>query len=160
MRLNDLALGCIALLLGLGVIFEASRFPEMAGMEYGPDFFPKLIGTAFVLVGLGLIAQGGLARLAGRHEPLVQLEAWWSDRASVIRAVAVVIAVPAYALLAGHLGFILTVALIALALLAVMGARWWQAVPVVLLLPFVLHKGFADLLRVPLPRGVVEAWLF
>jgi len=159
-RLNDLALGCIALLLGLGVLFEASRFPEMAGMDYGPDFFPKLIGAAFVLVGVGLIVQSVRAGSAGGSAPLVAFDQWWADRASVIRAITVVVAVPAYALLVARLGFILTVGVIALVLLVVMRARWWQTVAIVILLPLLLHQGFAGLLRVPLPRGVIERWLF
>lgn len=156
MKLNDLALGLVVMALGLGVVGYARTFPAMAGMAYGPDFFPTLIGIGLALCGLALVV-GGARRMA---EPLVTAPVWFAERPARLRALAVIASVAFFALAVGYLGFLLTMLLLAAGLFAALGARPSIAVPLALILPFSLHYAFAGLLRVPLPRGPLERLLF
>lgn len=160
MTFNDAALGLIVLLAGAAIVFTASGFPEMAGMAYGPEFFPTLIGIGFCLCGLSLLASGFLAQRGGGRAPLVALPAWFGDRLAVVRAIGVVAAVAAYALFVGMLGFHLTVFLITAALLHLLDAPKLVTAAISVILPLVLHYGFSIILRVPLPRGPFEQFFF
>jgi putative tricarboxylic transport membrane protein len=132
----------------------------MAGMTYGPEFFPTLIGIGFCLCGLSLLLSGLLAQRGAERVPLVTLPAWFSDRLAVLRAVGVVAAVAAYALFVGMLGFHLTVFLITAALLLMLDAPRLITAVISVALPLVLHYGFSIILRVPLPRGPFEQFFF
>lgn len=160
MTFNDAALGLIVFLAGAAIIFTANGFPEMAGMTYGPEFFPTLIGVGFCLCGLSLLVSGLLARSRGDGGALITLPAWFGDRLAVLRALGIVVAVIAYALLSGWLGFLLTVFLITAGLLLLMNVSKLITVPIALGLPLILHYGFSIILRVPLPRGPLEIFFF
>ena len=157
MRFNGLLLGLLVLGAGAAIILEARTFPEMGGMEYGPDFFPVLIGAGFALCGLALIVEAAAGRERG---PLVTLDPWMRQALPLVRAAAVPAAVAFFALAVQALGFLLTMTAIALGLLLLMGAPWRWSVPLALLMPLALHYGFSVLLRVPLPRGPVERLFF
>lgn len=160
MRVNDFLLGCIMAVFGAAVILHAAGFPEMAGMAYGPAFFPTLIGAGFAVCGLSLIAGGALARYRGRVEPLFQPPDWMSDRVAVLRAACVPLTVAFYVLAVPFLGFLTTVFAASLALLLVLGNRLPISLTISLILPVLLHYGFSIALRVPLPRGPLERLLF
>ena len=129
----------------------------MAGMEYGPAFFPGLIGGAFMICGVFLMISG--VNNPDRGPAFVRPE-WTRDPLAVARAAGVLAAVVLYALIAPHLGFILTVFLLTAGLLALMGVRPLVIAPTAFILPLVLHFGFSMALRVPLPRGPVETAFF
>lgn len=160
MRFNDAALGLIVFLAGAAIAFTANGFPEMAGMVYGPEFFPTLIGIGFCLCGVSLLASGLLARRRGDGGPLATLPVWFGDRLAVVRALGIIGAVVAYALLVGTLGFLLTVFAISVILLLLLDAPKRIAVPIAIGLPLILHYGFSIILRVPLPRGLLESFFF
>ncbi|MEZ5935269.1 MAG: tripartite tricarboxylate transporter TctB family protein [Alphaproteobacteria bacterium] len=161
MAFSDAALGLIVLLAGAAVVWTASGFPEMAGMAYGPAFFPTLIGIGFCLCGLSLLLSAWLShQRAGVRLPWLTPADWFGDRMAVARVLGVVVAVIVYALLCGWLGFLLTMALITGALLLLMGAPKPISAVLAIALPLALHYGFSVMLRVPLPRGPIERLLF
>lgn len=160
MKLGDLPLGILAGLFGLAVILEAASFPEMAGMAYGPEFFPTLVGIGFCLCGFALIAGDLRARLSATARPLFTVEAALRQRKAQLRAAAVLVTVVAFILLAKPLGFILALALLLFFLLRSLATGWIVSLAIALALPFALHFCFTNLLRVPLPRGFVETLLF
>jgi len=159
-KLGDLALGLLAGIFGLVVIFEAAGFPDMAGMAYGPEFFPTIVGAGFCLCGFILMARDLRARLAQTAKPLITLEPGLKQRKTLFRAAAVLATVVAFILLAKPLGFILALALLLFLLLRCLAAGWTISLALALTLPFALHFCFTSFLRVPLPRGVVEQLLF
>lgn len=160
MKLGDLPLGLLTCLFGLAVIFEAARFPVMAGMAYGPEFFPTIIGAGFCICGLLLVSGDLRARLTGNRPALFALEPALHSGKALLRAFAVLISVVLFVLLVKPLGFLLTLSLLLLFLLRSLAAGWRVSLALAVLLPFALHLCFTGLLRVPLPRGVIESLLF
>ena len=160
MKFDDAALGLIVLIAGAAIVVTASGFPEMAGMTYGPAFFPTLIGIGFGLCGLALLVSGLLARKRQEAGPWLALPDWFGDRTAVMRAIGVLLAVVAYALLSGWLGFLLTVFLITAGLLLLLQVTKLVSAALAIALPLLLHYGFSVLLRVPLPRGPIEVLLY
>ncbi len=158
MKLSDFALGLVCAGFGAAVILQAAAFPDIPGMAYGPAFFPSLVGAGFVVCGAALVI-GALWR-GGAFVGLVTLPAWTRDRVAVVRALGVVGGTLAFILAAPVLGFLLTTGLLALGWLRLLAVRWGLSLSLALVVPLVLHYGFSDLLRVPLPRGVLERLLF
>lgn len=160
LKFSDAALGLIVLIVGAVIVVTANGFPDMAGMTYGPAFFPTLIGIGFCLCGLSLLATRLLARRHGEEGAWITFPVWFGDRQAVSRALGVVVAVIAYALLSGWLGFLLTVFLITAGLLVLLDVSKPVTVAVAIALPLLLHHGFSVILRVPLPRGPIELFLY
>lgn len=156
MRFNDLTLGIIVAALGLAVIIAAGRFPDMAGMAYGPAFFPTLIGAGFCLCAVLLIISGLRARVG----PAMARPAWFYDRLAVARAAAVLLAIAFYVLTSPLIGMLACVFIITLLLARLLGVGWLGSMALALALPPLLHGVFAVLLRVPLARGWLENSLF
>ncbi len=160
MKVNDIVLGGIFGVLGVAIILHARTFPVMAGMQFGPEFFPIVIGLGMALAGLGLLVSGIVAARQGACGPMVEIPDWMRDRLNVLRALGIIAAVAFYIVTVPFLGFLLTMFLTTLGLLTLLGNSWWLSGLIALILPVVLHFGFSVGLRVPLPRGVIEVALF
>lgn len=156
MRINDAILGLLLLGLGLAIVVISGTFPESPTTNYGPGFFPKLLGY-LMAGGAVVLIVGGLREL--RQRPLVQLDQAWLRP----RSLADVLAVPAagfvYVLVVEALGFTLTGFLIVGALLLLYRVRPPRAATVAAAVSLSLVYVFTALLRVPLPRGPIEAVL-
>jgi putative tricarboxylic transport membrane protein len=125
-------------------------FPELPGGYPGPALFPSIIGALCIVFGLALLGQvlrgtvvPGDQRAAEREPGLVA----WSNALSLI------LAVPAYLLLAARLGFLLSMTLLSSALMLKLRVRPLVAVVTSVAVATVASYVFADVLRVPLPRG-------
>jgi hypothetical protein len=68
-RRQDLIGGLLSVALGLYVIAEASQYPMGSLLRMGPGFFPCVVATIIVLLGLALIVASFRARPeSGGHE--------------------------------------------------------------------------------------------
>lgn len=155
MKLSDLSFGVLVALLGAGILGVSQTFPTMAYFQYGPGFFPGLIGALLLGCGLLLAAQG----FAHRHEePLVVLTAWAHSHRLVVNLLLVIGAVVFYGLASDRLGFFITGFII----LAVLMLRLWHrpatSLAIAAIATVVTQQTFVELLQVPLPWGVLEAW--
>ncbi|HZY15395.1 MAG TPA: tripartite tricarboxylate transporter TctB family protein, partial [Ramlibacter sp.] len=65
-----------------------------------------------------------------------------------------------YLLAADHLGFLITSSLLLTALFLVLRVPPWRALPIAVVATLVVHFAFYQLLRVPLPWGLLQgvAW--
>lgn len=157
MKVNDAISGAIFLAIAILVFVHAGTFPTMPGVAFGPDLFPRLIA---VMMGGGsaiLIARS----LVGARRPLLVLDDWARRPRSYVLFAAVVGSVLFYIALSEALGFILTACVMLTGLLLVTRglARGLSSLAIAVLVTGGLHLLFADVLRVPLPFGVVEHWL-
>lgn len=158
MRLNDAVIGMILLFFGGAVIFHAqTSFPGLPGQNYGPAFFPTIIGTGLGLCGLLFVAQG-LAQRA--TVPWITFGDWVSSVPHRRNLVAVLAALLFYILCSDFLGFFITSTILLTALLVLFGNRITVALAVAIVATVVIHLFFYKLLLVPLPWGLLEpfAW--
>jgi len=160
MKFSDLVLGLIVGAIGMAVIVTAAGFPQMAGMAYGPEFFPILLGTGFCLCGLSLLVSGLKQRRISPGVPMVRMAGWMSDRAALMRVAMVFATVIFFILASEYAGFLLTSMIALLAFLISLRASLPQMVLVSVGFPLLVHFLFSNALRVPLPRGFIETWLF
>ena len=154
MRLNDALLG--ALLLGLAgwVWWLTTFFPAFPGQAYGPNLFPRLLAVGIALCAVLLVLRG--LRAGGG---LVTFDSWLRYPVRLVSFLAIPGAAVFYILVSDPLGFIPTAFLMLLALFLWFGARLLVALPVAAGMTLLVHWFFAGLMRVPLPRGVLDPWL-
>lgn len=154
MRVSDLVLGLLFLVGAAALFAAASTLPPIPGQKYGADVFPVL--TAAGLAACGFILTVGSIR-AG---PFPLIEATWvREPGSSFRAAATIALVVAYIVLAPLAGFVVTATGVLLGLFLLVRVRPVVAAPVALGSALAIYLSFNLLLRVPLPRGLVEGML-
>ncbi len=160
MKFSDAALALLVGILGAAIIIEASSFPEMAGMAYGPEFFPTLLGIGFLICAAFLAISAVRAATAGKQSQFVQLPAWFGDKWAVLRVLTMLAVVIFFVVAADSLGFLLTTGIGALVSLSVLRASKIQIASITVAFPLAAHLVFSSVLRVPLPRGIIEKLFF
>ncbi|MFC3126457.1 tripartite tricarboxylate transporter TctB family protein [Pseudoroseomonas globiformis] len=157
MQLSDRVTGAALAILGAVTCFGASQQPGVPGQDVGPAVFPMIIGA-------GLIGCGAMIALRIGHSfedpeavvPVGPGEAMPEPpRFGEVRAFLPPLLLLFYVLVADTLGFLLTSALIMLVVARVLGASWRLALSVAVLASIGVATVFGNLLRVPLPGGLL-----
>ncbi|NKC30740.1 tripartite tricarboxylate transporter TctB family protein [Falsiroseomonas selenitidurans] len=154
MRLNDSLLGAILLVFAGWVWWLTTYFPSFPGQDYGPNLFPRILAAGIGLCALLLLLRG----LRAGGAALV-LEPWTRQPARVASFLMIPGGALAYILLSDPLGFIPTAFLLLLGLFLWFRARPVLALPVAAGMTLLVHWFFAGLMRVPLPRGLLDSVL-
>ncbi|HBM59740.1 MAG TPA: hypothetical protein DD444_11160 [Citreicella sp.] len=149
MKFNDRVIGILAILGGIAIISGTFGFREAPGQQFGSGFFPRIVGAAAMLAGLVQV-------LAARDRgPWIRIAPELRSRDAFLK-LGVLAAVVFWLLTVQMLGFLLTTTLVALVLSVAMGARPLPATGVAAGLAALLWLVFGMVLRVPLPRGLIE----
>ncbi|WP_414896534.1 tripartite tricarboxylate transporter TctB family protein [Rhodovulum sp. YEN HP10] len=157
MRIHDALAGALLAALGGAVIWYVAGFPRVAGQNYGPDLFPRLVGIGLVLFGTGLVLRG--VRSAGGLPALLELPSHGEIRRALLATVYIVSSVLAVVFLAERLGSqILVFGILISGLLAVY-RRPVLSLTLALGLTVAFDLIFRVLLRVPLPSGLLTGVL-
>ena len=151
MKLNDRLIGALAIVAGIAVISGTFGFRDIPGQQFGSEFFPRIIGVAIIGVGI-------LQVLLARSGPAFTWPDWVKGPA-VVRIFSVLGLSLAWLFTVDSLGFLLATGLLISVVSVVAGGRLLVALGVGVVATAVLYTVFALLLRVPLPRGVLEAWI-
>ncbi|MCW8087480.1 tripartite tricarboxylate transporter TctB family protein [Sabulicella glaciei] len=154
MRLHDAALGGLLLGLAAWIWWLTGFFPAFPGQDYGPSLFPRVLGSGIALCGALLLLRG--LREGG---PVLQVEEWARDPVRLLSFLAVPGAVLLYILLSDWVGFIPLAFVLLLGLTLWFRARPVVALPVAAGVTLAVHWFFAGMMRVPLPRGWLDAVL-
>ena len=154
MRLNDSLLGAILLGFVGWVWWLTTFFPAFPGQDYGPNLFPRILAAAIGLCAVLLVLRGLRAR--GR---LLTLAGWTREPARLFSFLLMPGAVLFYILASDRLGFIPTAFVILMVLLLWFRTRTVVALPVAAGMTLLVHWFFAGLMRVPLPRGLMDPFL-
>lgn len=157
MRVTDALSGAVFLAIGLFIFHTASGFPNPGGMPYGASLLPQLLGAGLMIGGALLVILDLLGRRAsGTTAALVTLDTELKSPRGLLPVAMVLALVLGQILLAKTFGYLavsivgLTLVFLSLRLsvlpaigLSIAGSLlcWWL---------------FAGLLRVPLPRGLLE----
>lgn len=159
MKVNDAISGLACVLLAGVVYWLTWDFPGMPGQPYGPALFPRLIAVLMALAGLGLILSGLRKRA---DAPAVLFPEWVRSPRHVASLLGVILAVVFYILASKPLGFVLSAftVLTVLFLLLRGRAHVWSSLAIAAVSTIAIQQFFGDLLRVPLPWGVLRpiAW--
>ena len=154
MRIDDRLVGLVLVALGVAVYLIARTFPLMAGMPYGPGFFPSIAAIGLIVCGIVVAVSGALAALAEaggtlRWRPTPGEAA----RATLLRPIALCIVIVFFGLALNPLGFHIAATITVAAAAFVFGAGLLSALTLALASAFAVHAVFYSLLRVPLPWG-------
>lgn len=151
MRFNDALIGGALLFGALAIALYARTLPATPGQDYGAAVFPMLVAAGLAGCGLAMTF-GGLRHWSG---PVIA-EPWTREPAAWARLLGCLGLIIGYILLADTLGFLLTASFILFVLFLMLGARWWIAAPIAVLVTVIIDKSFSGLLLVPLPRGMLH----
>jgi len=155
MKVNDAVVGAFLIALAVAILVHIQAYPLIPGQKYGPALFPGVIAA-------GLIACGALLVRRGMRQglPLVALAGWMRSPALATDFLAVCGVLVFYAAFAGTLGFIPTATFCLVALFLKLRVRPLPAIVVAVVATLVIHTLFYKLLRVPLPWGVLERFVW
>jgi putative tricarboxylic transport membrane protein len=156
-KVNDAVAGALFLAFGLAIIATAVQMPEMPGQPYGAATFPALIGGGFVLVALVLVAKGVAE---WRELPGIVAADWGRSPRALFRIALTIGLVILYIALSGWLGFIASSFLVLVTLFVSLGVRPVPAIAVAIVATLAIQQAFGVLLRVPLPRNQLLAFLW
>ena len=137
------------------ILWHIQGFPAMPGQKFGPAWFPGLIAVGLGICGLLLMRVGWRSA-----QPWFTWPGWTLHKRAVAGVVAVVLGILAYVLVAGTLGFHITALALLVIWIRLLGASWRVTLPVAIVGTLVIHAAFYQLLRVPLPWGVLERWAY
>ena len=157
MKVNDAISGAGLILFSALIYYLTWDYPGMHGQPYGPDLFPRLIAVLMALAGLGLIVSGVRNRAAG---PPVVLAEWVRSPRHIASLLGIVAAVIFYILASNTLGFVLSAFMILTVLFLLLRGRdhLWSSLAIAAVATIAIQQFFGDLLRVPLPWGVLQSY--
>jgi putative tricarboxylic transport membrane protein len=159
-KLNDAVWGGLLLLLAATILVHVQSFRTIPGQQYGPAIYPGLIAVGLAICGVLLIVSGLTARTGGGRAQWMAFAPWTRSRRHVV-AFALTVGVNVfYILLVERLGFIPTGIIYLAALFAVFGVRPRWILPIAVLLTLAIHTAFYKFLRVPLPWGVLQGFIW
>lgn len=158
MKFNDIVFGSIFILIAGWMIRETFTFPGFPGQNYGPDLFPRIIAGGIIMCSVLLIIRG-LRTRAAAGTPWVAFDDWTKVPRHLMSFVLILGALVVYILVSETLGFIITAFALQLGLLLWFSVRPLTAVTVAVVSTLVVQYGFVNLLRVPLPRGLLDSIL-
>jgi putative tricarboxylic transport membrane protein len=158
MRLPDRVTGLFLVGLGSLSAYGGWLLPPVPGQPVGPNVFPLVIGIG--LAACGLMIAFGIGHTFEEEEQIIPFEgtreaAAPRGRLYGLRALLPPVLLLFYVLAADRLGFIITAALIVMAIATALGARLKLSIPLAILAPIGVHLIFGKLLRVPLPAGLL-----
>ncbi len=150
MRLNDAALGVLAILIGIVIFIHVQSFPAQEGGRPGPALFPAVLAILLIVSGIVLIP-GGLKSKAPLAQRLPELDARGIGNVLLMLA-----GIVFYILISEWLGFLLTSFIVTLSLMIMLKANIKSAIPVAILTTVCIYGIFNKFLMVPLPRGLLS----
>lgn len=129
----------------------------MPGQDFGGDFFPRTIAVIMALLGGGLIVSGIRNR---DSQPWIELLEWMRSPRHVANFALVVAALVFYILVSDEAGFAVTafITLFVLLLWLRGGSLWLSSAVISLVSMIVIQQFFGQVLRVPLPWGILQSY--
>lgn len=155
MRINDSILGLIIIAFSAFVLVEARTYQALPGVPYGPGLFPSILAGAVMFGGLILIYKGIRRR---KEVGWISLEPWARLPRTYMILGAIFATLLFYILFSEKIGFLITsaVLLFGLMLWTRGGKRVLSSLIISMIFTIAVYLIFAKVLRVPLPRGLLE----
>lgn len=158
MRVNDVLAGAFFFALAAFIFVYAAGLPPLPGQRYGAGAFP--IAIALGLGGFSLLLMWRARRTRGTALRWAALAPWARDRRTLGTFVLALVLILLYVLLSERVGFIPMSFAMLVILFVCQGVPWRRSVIVAAAATLTIQIVFADLLRVPLPRGILTGVLW
>jgi len=160
-KLNDAVWGALLIALAGAVLIHVQRFGTIPGQQYGPAIFPGLVAVGLAICGVLLIGSGLATRARDVAAARWIAFAPWVRSHRHIVALALAIGVNVFYILAvDKLGFIPTGIVYVAVLFAAFGVRPLWIAPLAVVVTLVIHTAFYKLLKVPLPWGLLQGFIW
>jgi putative tricarboxylic transport membrane protein len=156
-RANDALSGFVIIVLSLAMIAFTFTFPAFPGQKYGPALFPRIMGTGLILCGIVLVWNGWAARKEGAN--WVDIAPWVRDPWRLTSFFLVLGLLLLYIVASETIGFIPLAFIFLLSLFFWLGVRPLSGVIIAAVATLSIHWFFSTMLRVPLPRGLLNTIL-
>lgn len=158
MKIDDRLVGLILVALGTAVFLIARTFPLMAGMPYGPGFFPSIAAVGMIVCGLVITVSGALKARAAAPVPASATTDALDG--GLLRPFLIGLCVVFFGLTMPILGFHISAIITVAAAAYIFGAGPLTGIVLALAAAFATHAAFYSLLRVPLSWGLLTpyAW--
>ena len=155
MKVNDAVVGAFLIALAVAILVHIQAYPLIPGQKYGAALFPGVIAVGFLITGALLVARGVRQGL-----PLITLGAWLRSPTLAANFLAICAVLVFYVVAVDALGFVLTGTTCLGALFLKFGVKPGRAIVIAVVATLVIHTLFYKLLRVPLPWGVLERFVW
>jgi len=156
MKFHDSVCGAALFALAVFIFAYALTIPPMPGQQYGADVFPRLVAIGLGSFSLMLVWRGW--KYSPKDTPWAAVAPWARDphtRGNFIIAFVLTIA---YVLLDETVGFIPLGIAILMILFVRQGVPWRKGALIAVIMVVITQILFGQMLRVPLPRGVLTGW--
>lgn len=153
MKFHDTVLGLALFALAVFIFAYALTIPPMPGQQYGADVFPRLIALGLGGFSLVLAWNGWRAHKPGAR--WVEIESWVRDRRTAGNFLLALAAIAVYVVLEETVGFIPLAIGILFTLFIRQGVPALRSAVIAVAATIVIQIAFANVLRVPLPRGIL-----
>jgi putative tricarboxylic transport membrane protein len=161
MKLNDAVWGVLLIALAAAVLIYVQRFGTIPGQQYGPAIFPGLVAVCLAICGVLLIGGGLAARSRDATAAgWVKFSPWIRSRRHIVALAATIGVNVFYILFVDKLGFIVTGIIYLGVLFAAFGVRRAWILPIAVVVTLVIHTAFYKLLKVPLPWGLLQRFIW
>ncbi|MGH7003810.1 MAG: tripartite tricarboxylate transporter TctB family protein, partial [Alphaproteobacteria bacterium] len=157
-KLNDALSGAIFLALAIFIFVYAIALPPMPGQRYGAGTFPVVLALGMGGFSLLLIVQALRRRMPDTR--WIAFAEWARDRRTLGNFGLALALVLVYVVLSERIGFIPLSIAILLVLFSKQGVPWRRGLAVAVAATLAIQVSFSDLLRVPLPRGILTTILW
>ncbi|MBL8662148.1 MAG: tripartite tricarboxylate transporter TctB family protein [Candidatus Odyssella sp.] len=157
MKVSDVISGALFLALAVFVFVYAQTLPPMPGQRYGAGAFPTLVALGLGGFSLLMIAQAWRRRAGARW---VELADWARDGKTLGNFLLALALILVYVFFSERIGFIPLSIAILLILFWRQGIRLGTGAVVAVVATIAIQFAFSDMLRVPLPRGLLAGYLW
>jgi putative tricarboxylic transport membrane protein len=161
MRKAEFFAGIVLSALGGGVVLGAAQFPAIPGQDFGPGFFPTILGVGLLLSGAAYaivalrqperaaaaVAGGAVEQEGGEELP--------ADRSYYAALAWLLLGLGAIIYLWETVGFILLLSAFLTGFMVLLRVSLWRAALLAVLVTAAVYLVFIRILMVPLPAGIL-----
>ena len=152
-KIEEYAFGGLVAAIGVFTLVDATTIAARADNAVGPRAFPYAVGALLVATGMAAIIATARGKL-GQAEEGEDVDAdVRTDWVTVGKLVAVLIA---HLVLIDIAGWPVAAAVLFFGAAWTLGAVWWRALPIAVVLALVVQVVFASGLGLSLPAGIFE----
>lgn len=157
MKVSDVISGAFFLALSIFILVYAQTLPPMPGQRYGAGAFPTVIALGLGGFSLVMMFQAWRTRQGTRW---IEFAEWARDAKTLGNFLLALVLIVLYVLFSETVGFIPLSIAILLILFWRQGVSLRTGAVVAVAATLAIQLSFSDLLRVPLPRGLLTNYLW